>query len=266
MEAPPEATADVDLVPDETALARLQLQSGLPLLAEATLRRLIARFEAHDARSTDELDAARALLAEVLWRQQRPIEAGATLASVRAASDLRRQPVALIIEADAAAAGGNPGRALEIMERVVEAAGPEAVWQLRAGVPSSVEWPDPFADERPAASSAARPAGIATTVDADAARTAGTERTAAAHARLEAARAAFTAGDTTHGAQELSLALRLDLTIAPEGIVLLESSVRDAPDRGSLLLYGDLLAAAGRADEAAAAYDRAAADGGSATG
>ena len=259
MEAPSEPAADVDLLTDHAALARMQLDSGLPLLAEATLRRYMVRFESDSARGSDELDAARALLAEVLWRQHRPLEAGITLASVRAASETRRLPIALVIEADAAAAAGHVARARELMERVVAAAGSEAVWHLRAGVESPLPWPDPFIEQSAAPSRSV--AAVPVTPDASGG-TPGTERTAAAHARLEAARVAFTAGDMTHGAQELSLALRLDVTIATEGIALLESTLRDAPDRPTLLLYGDLLAAAGRADEAAAAYDRAAADGG----
>ena len=256
------AAQPTDLLPDDVALARLQLVSGLPLLAEATLRRLIDVREQRDGRATDELDAARAILAEALWRQGRPLEAGTTLARVRAASDLRRQPVALMIEADAAAAAGHPQRAHELMERVVQGVGAETVWQLRGGVPSSLAWPNPF-ERRDTAERPPQTPLIGTRSDAP---VAGAERTASAHARLEAARAAFTAGDTSHGQQELSLALRLDSSVAADGIALLESSTRGAFDRSTLMLYGDLLAAAGRDAEAAAAYDRAAADGGRVTG
>ena len=54
------------------------------------------------------------------------------------------------------------------------------------------------------------------------------------------------------------VALRLDLRIAPEGIALLEPTLDDQSATERLLLYGDLLKAAGRAAEASAVYDRAA--------
>ena len=49
----------VDVVTGELALARAQLDSGLASLAEATLRRRIARLEADGGPVADELDAAR---------------------------------------------------------------------------------------------------------------------------------------------------------------------------------------------------------------
>ena len=45
---------------------------------------------------------------------------------------------------------------------------------------------------------------------------------------------------------------------APEGIALLEPTLDDQSPTERLLLYGDLLRAAGRAAEASAVYDRAA--------
>ena len=83
-------------------------------------------------------------------------------------------------------------------------------------------------------------------------------RTAAAHARLEAARQAYLANDPDRGDKELMLALRLDLRIAAEGIAILEPTLDDGSGTERLLLYGDLLRAAGRAAEASAVYDRAA--------
>ncbi len=65
----------VDLVADELTLARAQLASGLPGLAEGTLRRRLGRLEADGAGIGDEADAARAALAEALWRQHRPVAA-----------------------------------------------------------------------------------------------------------------------------------------------------------------------------------------------
>ena len=56
----------VDLIPDDLSLARAQLAAGLTGQAEGSLRRHIARLDADgdNGRSLDELDAARALLAE----------------------------------------------------------------------------------------------------------------------------------------------------------------------------------------------------------
>src|SRR6266540_2156905 len=87
----PEVTY-VDLLPDELSLARAQLASGLPGLAEGVLRRHIARLDASGRGGLDELDAARALLAEALWRQARPMAAGATVQAIRAGSLERRRP------------------------------------------------------------------------------------------------------------------------------------------------------------------------------
>jgi hypothetical protein len=84
------------------------------------------------------------------------------------------------------------------------------------------------------------------------------ERTAAAHARLEAARLAYAAGRDDEGDRELGLALRLDPRVAAEGVALVEPSLGPMPGADRLLLYGDLLRAAGRNPEASEAYDRAA--------
>ena len=54
------------------------------------------------------------------------------------------------------------------------------------------------------------------------------------------------------------LALRLDARIATAGIDLLEPELGAEPPPERLLLYGDLLRAAGREVEAQAAYERAA--------
>ena len=84
------------------------------------------------------------------------------------------------------------------------------------------------------------------------------ERTAAAHARLEAARVAYNAGRDDEGDRELGLALRLDPRVAGEGVALAEPTLGPQPPADRLLLYGDLLRAAGRTQEASEAYDRAA--------
>ena len=84
------------------------------------------------------------------------------------------------------------------------------------------------------------------------------ERTAAAHARVEAARQAYGASHIEAGDRELGLALRLDPRVAPEGVSLLEPTLGIGPSADRLVLYGDLLRAAGRTTDASDAYDRAA--------
>ena len=84
------------------------------------------------------------------------------------------------------------------------------------------------------------------------------ERTAAAHARLEAARRAFSAGELDDGDRQLAAALRLDARISPEGAAILEPTLGPEPAAERLLLYGDLLRAAGREADATSAFDRAA--------
>ncbi|MFN2484277.1 MAG: hypothetical protein ABR509_04990 [Candidatus Limnocylindria bacterium] len=254
-EAPAEATAEIDLLPDEVALARSQLEGGLPLLAETTLRELLSRRDASGSADETALEPVYAVLAEALWRQQRPLEAGAVLAAVRPSSDLRRETVALMVDADAAAAAGDLARARALRDRVISSVGPEAAWLVRAGVPTTLDWPNPFegASEPGAQTTAAIEVAVARGPDP--------ERPAAARARIGAARAAFAARDVARGEHELSLALRLDGRIADEGIALLESLPEAARDARTLMLYGDLLAAAGRPDEAAEVYGRAAAPG-----
>jgi hypothetical protein len=60
------------------------------------------------------------------------------------------------------------------------------------------------------------------------------------------------------GDRELARALRSDPRIAAAGVALLEPGLETQPPAERLVLYGDLLRAAGREQEAAAAYDRAA--------
>jgi hypothetical protein len=257
---PPDAADDpsetevtyVDLLPDELSLARAQLASGLPGLAEGVLRRHIARLDASGRGGLDELDAARALLAEALWRQARPIAAGATVQGIRAGSLERRRPIVLLIEAEAFAAAGDPDRAAALMERVLGDVGVDEAWRLRGGVPSRLAWPVPLSLRPSQRRAASGPPGGAPPPPPS------PERTAGAHARLEAARQAYVAGNAYEGDRQLGLALRLDPRIAAEGVALMEPTLElgTGPDR--LLLYGDLLRAVGRMAEASDAYDRAA--------
>jgi hypothetical protein len=242
----------LDLVADELSLARAQVASGLSALAEAVLVRRIAQLHAQGDVALDELDAARALLAEALWRQGRPIAAGAAAGRIRSGSLERRRPVVMLIEAEALAATSQLDAATRLMERIVDEVGVDDAWRLRGGVASRLPWPTPASlrPRRPA--EAAHAAGSEAPVGADPART------AAAHARLEAARQGYSANDAERGDRELMVALRLDARIAPEGIALLEPTLDDQSPTERLLLYGDLLRAAGRAAEASAVYDRAA--------
>lgn len=251
----------IDVVPDDLALARAQIDSGLPGLAEGTLTRRIAWLEAGGLSAADELDAARVTLAEALWRQQRPMAARAALDGVRPVSPQRRRPIAMLVEAEALAAAGEPDRATGVMERVVSAIGVDEAWRLRGGVPSRLPWPlpselrpEPRRMERPPWGQGPPPATQA--AEADEAQDGA--RTAAAHARLEAARAAYATKEMRRGDDELSLAVRLDPEIATEGVALIEGTLDSRPASERLLLYGDLLRAAGRESEAHAAYDRAA--------
>lgn len=246
----------VDLIPDDLSLARAQLMAGLIGQAEGSLRRHIARLDADadNGRSLDELDAARALLAEALWRQGRPLAGAAVIDTIRAGSLERRRPIVLLVEAEAMAAAGDPDRANALMERVIESVGVDEAWRLRGGVPSRLPWPMP-ASMRPTPRRPTTPAfgGQSATPTPPS-----PERTAAAHARLEAARLAYNAGRDDEGDRELGLALRLDPRVAGEGVALAEPTLGPAPAPDRLLLYGDLLRAAGRGPEASEAYDRAA--------
>jgi hypothetical protein len=244
----------VDLIPDELALARAQLASGLLGMAEGSLRRHVARLDAGGRGVPEELDAARALLAEVLWRQGRPLAGGAVVDAIRAGSLERRRPIVLLVESEAMAAGGDPDRAAALMERVIDAVGVDEAWRLRGGVPSRLAWPVPASMR----ATQRRPTGATAAPPGSAAPPPSPERTAAAHARLEAGRHAYNAGNDDEGDRELGLALRLDPRVAAEGVALVEPTLGQRPGAGRLLLYGDLLRAAGRSPEASEAYDRAA--------
>ena len=246
--------AFIDLIPDELSLARAQMAAGLVGMAEGVLRRHIARLDAGGRGAAEELDVARALLAEALWRQGRPLAGGAVVDSIRAGSLERRRPIVMLVEAEALAAGGDPDRAAALMERVIDAVGVDEAWRLRAGIPSRLAWPVP-ASMRPTQRQPAGPPGVRSGASATAPSP---ERTAAAHARLEAARQAYAAGRDDEGDRELGLALRLDPRVAAAGVSLVEPSLGPGPAADRLLLYGDLLRAAGRNPEASEAYDRAA--------
>ncbi len=225
----------IDLVPDQLALARAQMDAAQYGIVEGTLRRRIATLEA-TGRNAEELDAARALLAEALWRSGRPAAAYDVVTSVRARGVERRRTITMMVEAEGLAAIGEQRQAEGLQERVVTAVGADEAWRLRRGAPSRLEWPSP---------SWAGP-GSSPTDDSP------------AEDRLGAAAVAYGAGDLATGDRELALALRRDPRIAAAGIALIEPDLGAQPSAERLVLYGDLLRAAGREHDAAAAYDRAA--------
>lgn len=247
----------IDVMPDELALARAQLNGGQPGLAEGTLRRRIARLEADGVTADHELDAARTLLAEALWRQHQLVSARAALDAVRPGSPQRRLPITTLIEAEALAAAGESDRATGAMERVIAAVGVDQAFLMRGGVPGRLSWPLP-AELRPRPARAARPPWSARAAGPETAEVASDERTAAARLRLEEARVAYVAGEQDRGDAEMSIALRLDPSVASDGVAILGPTLGGQPAPDRLLLYGDLLRAAGREVEANEAFDRAA--------
>ena len=225
----------IDLVPDQLALARAQMDAAQYGVVEGTLRRRIATLEA-TGRNPEELDAARALLAEALWRSGRPAAAYDAVTAVRPRGIERRRPITMMVEAEGLAAIGESRQAEGLLERVVTSIGADEAWRLRRGGPSRLEWPTPSWSGPPTGAADSSPA----------------------EDRLGAAAVAYGAGDHGAGDRELALALRRDPRMAEAGIALLEPSLGGQPAAERLVLYGDLLRAAGRERDAAAAYDRAA--------
>jgi hypothetical protein len=229
------ADAGIDLVPDQLSLARAQMDAAQYVVVEGTLRRRIATLEA-TGRNPEELDAARALLAEALWRSGRPAAAYEAVTAVRPRGVERRRTIAMMVEAEGLAAIGEQRQAEGLLERVVNAVGGDEAWRLRRGAPSRLEWPSPTWSGP----------------------SSGGSDTSPAEDHVGAAAVAYGAGDLAAGDRELALALRRDPLIAPAGIALIEPGLGAQPSAERLVLYGDLLRAAGRERDAAAAYDRAA--------
>lgn len=251
-----EAVGGIDLVPDELTLARAQLAAGLPALAEGTARRRIALREADGTSGDDELDMLRVLLAEALWRQGRLVGARAALDAMRPSSAQRRLPIVLLIEAESLASSGEPDRAAGALERVIGAVGVDEAYALRAGVPGRLTWPLP--GELIPSPSSGRPPWSQSAEEPEATLAEEDARTAAARVRLEEARVAYVAGDIERGDGEMSIAVRLDHELAADGVAIMEPTLGGQPNAERLLLYGDLLRAAGRRVEADRAFDRAA--------
>jgi hypothetical protein len=246
----------IDLVSDELALARAQLDSGQPALAEGTVRHRISVREADGSAPDEEFDALRLLLAEALWRQGRMVASRAALDALRPGSSQRRLPMAMLIEAETLAAAAEPDRAAGAMERLITAIGIEEAHALRAGVPGRLTWPLPT--ELMPAQTRARPPWADAEPGEEPASADGDTRSAAGRERIEEARVAYVAGDLERGDAEMSIALRLDPALAADGVTIMEPTLGGQPSAERLLLYGDLLRAAGRRVEAERAYDRAA--------
>ncbi len=246
-------TSSIDLFADDLALARAQIDSGLSSLADGILVRHIARLEVAGRGALDQLDAARSLLAEAIWRQGRPVAAGAIVDAIRSGSAERKRPIVTLIEAEALAARGEAEQAARLAEQVVAAIGADEAWRLRAGAPSRIAWPIPPSFRIQARPSGATPGGAAPPGVAPT-----PERTAAARARLDVARQAYAGAELDEGDRQLGAALRLDSRVASDGLALLEPTLEPKPAADRLLLYGDVLRAAGRDADAEAAFDRAA--------
>jgi len=255
-----ESAQVIDLITDEMGLARAQIDGGLPALAEGTLLRRLAWLEADGAGLTDETDALRALLAEALWRQGRLAAARRVLDAIRPSSPQRRLPLIGVIEADVLVAAGERDRGTGAMERALDAVGVDAAFEMRGSMPGPLAWPLP-SELRPEPVRRPRPPwgpplqergsdGALPGVD--------DERVAAGRARMEEARVAYVAGELERGDAEMSIAVRLEPGLAGDGVAIIEPTLGAQPSAERLLLYGDLLRAAGRPVEADEAYDRAA--------
>ena len=176
--------------------------------------------------------------------------AGATVIdTIRAGSLERRRPIVLLVEAEAMAAAGDPDRADALMERVIESVGIDEAWRLRGGVPSRLAWPMPASmrptprrpsptfggpatttaptRRRPSGRPPPRPAG---------GRAAGLQRRPRGRGRPRAGPRPAARRARGGGGRDLA-----EPTLGPQ----------PPPDR--LLLYGDLLRAAGRTQEASEA-------------
>ena len=248
----------IDFIADDLGLGRAQIAAGLLGLAEGTVRRRLAVLEADGVTSDDETDALRLLLAETLWRQGRPTGARRAIEAIRAASPQRRLPIALLIEAETLAAAGEGDRAAGAQERLLAAVGPDAAFELAGGAADRLTWPLPESMQ-PGSGRVARPPWTSRPDDeSEEGEPPDDERVAAGRGRLEDARVAYVAGNLARGDSEMSIAVRLDPALAADGVGLIEPTLGTQPSPERLLLYGDLLNAAGRDAEATRAYDLAA--------
>jgi hypothetical protein len=165
--------------------------------------------------------------------------------------------MAMLIEAEVLAAAGEADRAAGAQERLLASVGDDEAFTLRQGLPGRISWPLP-SELRPEPARAPRaPWGSAR--DEPPVEAAPDGERAAGRGRLEDARVAYIAGDRQRGDAQMSIALRLDVSLAADGVKIIEPTLGRQPSAERLLLYGDLLRAAGREVEARKAFDRAAA-------
>ena len=228
-------------------------------------------------------------LAEVRWRTGDLVGAGEAATAALRADDVRPDPIALIVSAEAAAAIGRPSEARRLANRAMAAA-PRSIDEIFAGMPRSGVWvpdaneplptaptlfdrtPDsPPAPERPVA-----PAASAAPASQPSAAVAKAERVDAAAAgpmtmgfwdgdgtadqvdaaapdparEFEAGRQALVAGAFDEAALRLGLALRLAPALAP---AVLEAT-EGARAASLSVVRGDAYRSAGHETEARQAY------------
>jgi hypothetical protein len=264
----------------DLSLARLHLRIGSLASARTELETLAGRGPLDDQALID--------LAEARWRTGDTIRAGEAATTVLDhGSDA---PLALLIAAEAAVAGGRPGEARRLATRAMSAAG-GTLDALFAGMPRSAVWPPDPADPAPSATTlfgddndagvddrtphrratdpplAAHVAATAVVTadaedanvpglwdaDADASNTAGPMAIDPA-GLMDAGLAALSSGDADRAAGLLGLAIRTGPHLAP---AILDGTI-DVTQPALLLVRGDAFRATGSEAEAAVAYAAAA--------
>lgn len=264
----------------DLSLARLHLRIGSLALARTEFETLAGRGPLDDEALID--------LAEARWRTGDTIQAGEVATTVLDhGSDA---PLALLIAAEAAVAGGRPGEARRLATRAMSAAG-GTLDALFAGMPRSAVWPPDPADPAPSATTLfgddndavidertphrratdpPLPAHVAaTTVVADAAVDvnvpglwdAGSDAAATdappaidPAGLMDAGLAALSTGDADRAAGLLGLAIRTGPHLAP---AVLDGTI-DVTQPALLLVRGDAFRATGSEAEAVVAYAAAA--------
>lgn len=265
----------------DLSLARLHLRIGSLALARAEFETLAGRGPLDDDALID--------LAEARWRTGDTVRAGEAATTVLDhGSDA---PLAILIAAEAAVAGGRPGEARRLATRAMSAAG-GTLDALFAGMPRSAVWPPDPADPVPSATTLfgddsadgaatddrtphrratdppptaiAAAAGIGVSADdtggpglwdVDAANASPEGSPAIDPAGLmDAGLAALSGGDADRAAGLLGLAIRTGPHLAP---AVLDGTI-DVTQPALLLVRGDAFRATGSEAEAAVAYAAAA--------
>ena len=266
----------------DLSLARLHLRIGSLALARTEFETLAGRGPLDDEALID--------LAEARWRTGDTIRAGEAAGAVVDRGG--EAPLALLIAAEAAAAGGRPGEARRLATRAMGAAG-GTLDALFAGMPRSTVWPQDPADPAPSATTlfgddaADRGASVVSPDDRARSRPvmdppAGARAAAATVAgedvdvpglwdadgdvtrseapaidpgrSMDAGLAALSMGDADRAAGLLGLAIRTGPHLAP---AILDGTI-DVTQAALLLVRGDAFRAVGSEAEAAVAYGAAA--------